>query len=170
MDYKNIFADQSTIQINVMKIDGKRLTKSLIDQMPHTFPFDKQYNFIGEKIFGYAKTGKLNSSEPRVRNLYTIIAQIDGKLVSFNEWRLYDIVNIKPTTPIRDFSIRALKEILGDQPEYFVEKAPRTFLREMTEEYTIENSLTEEGKVKLFAIVEKVKSLYDEIFNHQIYI
>lgn len=170
MDYKNIFADQSTIQINVMKIGSKNLTKSLIDQMPHTFPFDKQYNFTGEKIFGYAKTGKPNSSMPGFRNLYTVIAQKDGKLISFNESRLYEIGSIKSTTAIKDFSIRALKEIIGDQPEYFVEKAPRTFLREMEEEYTIENSLTEEGKIKLFAIVEKVKSLYDEIFNHQIYI
>lgn len=170
MNIKEIFAEQSTIQITVMKVDGKKLTKSLIEQMPHTFPFDKQYNFIGEKIFGYAKTGKYNPASPRVRNIYTIIAQKDGKLVSFNESLLFDIVMLKPTTSIREFSIRAITEMIGDQPEYFVDKTQRSFFDEFTGEHNIENNLTEEGKKKLFAIVEKLKPIYEELFNHQIFI
>lgn len=170
MDFKKLFADQSTIQINVMKVDGKKLTRSLIDQMPHTFPFDKQFNFIGDKIFGYAKTGKSYASTPQNRDVYTIIAQKDGKLVSFNESRLYSIVTLRLTTSIRDFSIRALKEIIGDESKYFIEKPERSFFREMVDDYTIENSLTEAGQNKLFKIVEKVKGLYEEIFKHQIYI
>ena len=81
MDYKKLFAEQSTIQINVMKVDGKRLTKSLMDQIAIDFPFDLEYLFTGEKVFGYVAMDVVMSKNPLKIVHFWGVAQVEGKLI-----------------------------------------------------------------------------------------
>ncbi|GEM_PF-1254842 len=173
MTNKNIFADQSTIQINVMKVDGKKLTKSLIDQIPGGFPFDAQYNFTGDKIFGFAKTGKPDSRNPRGSRIYTVIAQKQGKLIKFDEFRLTSLTFVKPTTSLSDFSLRAIKEIIGEDESLYVinpNAADEEIYNRHDPNFTIEKNLSPYGLEKFFGIIEKVKLFYNELQEHQIFI
>ncbi|SEV97255.1 hypothetical protein [Kaistella antarctica] len=173
MDKKIIFANQSTIQINIMKVDGIKLSKSLIEQIPVAFPFDNEYNFKGDKIFGFAKTGKSNPSNPNGRWIYSVICEKDGKLIKFDIGRLISIINVKPKTMLDDFSIRAVKEMIGDDSSLFnIEENSLDGVQynRNSSDYNMEKLLTKDGNNKFFGIINKVKSFYLELQNHQIYI
>ncbi|MCW3168927.1 hypothetical protein OMO38_10375 [Chryseobacterium sp. 09-1422] len=77
MSIKDKFHDQSTIKITVLKIDGKKLTKSNIEQFNEYQIFDDNYNLRYDKIFGYVKmpirvNGKFYS--------YWMIGEKNGKI------------------------------------------------------------------------------------------
>lgn len=172
MNYKELFTDQSTIKISVMTIDGKKLTKSLVDQLPTHFPFDKQYNFTGDKFFGFVKVGKATPSNPGAQNINFVIFEKGGKLYKFSLHNLIQMTKYRADTLIRDFSIRALKEMLGDNPEYFnYDRIDSTKWQSNFEfDHTIESSLTPLGLEKFNEIIDNMKSLYFEIHDHQIFI
>ena len=172
MDYKELFADQSTIKVTVMTIDGKKLTKSLVDQLPTHFPFDKLYNFNGQKIFGFVKLGKASPSNPRAENINFVIFEKGGKIFKFSIDRLFEMTKYRKETSINNFSIRALNDLLGDDSEYYSEgqKEYTKLQRSFGIDHTIEDVLTPVGLEKFSEIINNTKKLYLEIYDHQIFI
>ncbi|MDP9954788.1 hypothetical protein J2X97_000425 [Epilithonimonas hungarica] len=55
MEIKDIIIKDFDMNIKVIEINNKKLTKSLLDQLPEYFPFDSEAKFIGNNIFGYVK-------------------------------------------------------------------------------------------------------------------
>ena len=55
MEIKDIIIKDFSLDIKVVEINSKKLTKSLFDQLPEYFPFNANIEFIGDKIFGYIK-------------------------------------------------------------------------------------------------------------------
>lgn len=163
---KNIFADQSTIQISIMKVDGKKITKSLVEQIPKAFPFDNVYNFIGEKIFGFVKTGKTAESSTK----YWGIAQDKGKLVRFSFDRIKNFASIKRDTSLNEFSENAIKRVIGDNAEYYSQKRRDSLFVELIGGVKIEEQLTNEGLEKLLGISGKAISFCEALEERQIYI
>lgn len=179
MDYKNIFADQSTIQINVMKVDGKRLTKSIMEQISMDFPFDLNYLFTGEKVFGFVVMDVVMSKNPVKIVPFWGVAQVEGKLVRFNADKIkkvalinlnhsyhysYDTALVSETCKrlrLQDKDIYKLKYL--DENDQF-------------DEYAINNDdsfvkvFNENVVEKLQLVIRNATSFMTELREHQIFI
>lgn len=179
MDYKNIFADQSTIQINVMKIDGRRLTKSIMDQISMDFPFDQNYLFTGEKVFGYVAMDVVVSKNPIKIVPYWGVAQVEGKLVRFNADKIKKIASINLNTPLIHSSDESLvlqifrRLRLQDKDIY---KAKYINEYDQYDEYLINNDDTFKSILndiafdKLLFVIRNANSFTTELREHQIII
>lgn len=55
MEIKDIIIQEFNLNIKVIEINQKKLTKSLFDQLPEKFPLTSSGEFIGDKIFGFIK-------------------------------------------------------------------------------------------------------------------
>lgn len=55
MEIKDIIIQEFNLNIKVIEINHKKLTKSLFDQLPEKFPFVSSGEFVGDKIFGFIK-------------------------------------------------------------------------------------------------------------------
>ncbi|MCU7618733.1 hypothetical protein NZ698_16170 [Chryseobacterium sp. PBS4-4] len=55
MEIKDIIVADFSLNIKVVEVNKKKLTKSLFDQLPEYFPFDPTGKFVADKIFGYFK-------------------------------------------------------------------------------------------------------------------
>lgn len=62
MEIKDITIKDFSLNIKVVEINNKKLTKSLFDQLPEYFPFNKNVEFIGDKIFGFIKIKNVKQS------------------------------------------------------------------------------------------------------------
>lgn len=172
MDYKNIFADQSTIQINVMKVDGKRLTKSIIEQIPMVNPFDKEYNFTGDKVFGFVKLELKDPINPTQTIKLWGIAQYKDKLIKFSYSDLITVGNLKLDDRVsgsprsRIFKLFDRKEnpiqekYLGEEGEYF----------SVPHELQFKDFFTEVAVKKAEVIINNAKEFSAKLRDHQIYI
>lgn len=85
MDILDKFVEQSTIKISVMTIDGKRLTKSIFDQLENRNPFDSDFSFKAEKVFGYVNV----KNESKLGFNKVIIFEHRGKLYKYNTLPIY---------------------------------------------------------------------------------
>jgi hypothetical protein len=56
MDIENLFTKETTVKISVVTIDKKKLTKSILNQIKSSDPFDDFYNLKpGVKFIGYVR-------------------------------------------------------------------------------------------------------------------
>lgn len=55
MEIKDVIIVDFNLNIKVVEVNNKKLTKSLFDQLPEFFPFNSNGDFVGDKIFGYIK-------------------------------------------------------------------------------------------------------------------
>ena len=60
MEIKDIIVQDFNLNIKIVEVNTKKLTKSLFDQLPEYFPFTSNGKFSGDKIFGFIniKSGK----------------------------------------------------------------------------------------------------------------
>lgn len=161
MTKESIFHPQSQIKISVLKIENKKLTKSLLDQIEAKWPFDDQLNLIVDKVFGFVKIKK-----PDAPSFYHIVvAEKDGKLLKFNTERLSSLRNIKPDTPytfLHNNYRRLLTSLFGDNvidPHRFQEDVMISV-----------SNLPEEQVRDISAIIEKVDIFLKELDDHHIFI
>lgn len=167
MSNKIIFSDKSSIKITVMNIDGKKLTKSLLNQLPNHFLFDDQFNFTGDKIFGCVYIGAKTKD---TIGSYVIVGEVNGKIVKFGDYRLAKVAQLTPNSRLVDFSLYSIKKIIGDDRELYVDYKEERNHYFPVDNNIIKNNLTQEAQNSLFSIVEKVKKMYKEILDHQIFV
>lgn len=55
MEFKDLIIKDFNLNIKIVEVNNKKLSKSLLDQLPEHFPFNSNAEFIGDKIFGYIK-------------------------------------------------------------------------------------------------------------------
>ena len=55
MEFKDLIIKDFNLNIKIVEVNNKKLSKSLFDQLPEYFPFNSNAEFIGDKIFGYIK-------------------------------------------------------------------------------------------------------------------
>lgn len=167
MKYEDYFQDQSTIQINVMKVNGRKLTKSLIDQFKSEWPFDPLMNFTGEKIFGYVKL----KTEGRKALDRIIIAQKDGKLVRYSWDKAREISHITGKSKLSDLNNNAsstMRALFGD--EEYRKLIQHGYHNEYQQLYQMEDVLDEGAMKMLIEIADKAKNFLQELEEHQILI
>lgn len=87
MEIKDKFSEQSSIKISVLTIDGKRLTKSMFDQLETKNPFNAEFSFKADKVFGYVNVK--NESKQGLNKV--IIFEQSGKLFKYNTFPLFMI-------------------------------------------------------------------------------
>jgi|SRR5690554_1263613 len=105
MNFDKIFTKDITIQISVVKVDGKKLTKSIFNQLHIISPFDQLYNLKKEnKILGYindktrwiiwSNGQKLYKYE--LKNFYPLI-QLD-----LNKNTIENLIEIYPSEQVKN--------------------------------------------------------------------
>lgn len=161
MKNDSIFHPQSEIKISVLKIDNKRLTKSLLDQIDQGWPFDDQLNLTADKVFGFVKIKKQDA--PSFHHI--VVAEKDGKLLKFNAETLYSLGRIKsdtPYSPIHSNFNKLLKSLFGDEVvkyNYADEDSVSTLA-----------GLPEYQQKAIYTVVEKVNNFLKELHEHHIFI
>ncbi|WP_221389949.1 hypothetical protein [Dyadobacter sp. NIV53] len=51
--YPQANIDEEIIKIKTLTIGGRRMTKSVFNQIIRSHPFDREINFVGEKVIGF---------------------------------------------------------------------------------------------------------------------
>lgn len=162
MDFKDIFTKETTITVQIMKVDGRKLTASLVQQFRRRSPFDNLYNFIGKHIYGYV-TIKIDKEFGKM-----IIGQDEEGFIKFPEKNLRAISHITENSNWHQVkSILNLRAILNDddvlsrysEKEYYPnEKQP------------LSDFTSKEEQSKIFEIRDKVAVFLKELDKHQILI
>ena len=172
MEVKNIFVKKSEIEVSVVKVGTKKLTKSLLEQISYWFPFDHEYAFKGNSIFGYAKLFHTFRGE-QVENLI-VVGEKNGKLFKFNLNEIAYIPQFRPDVLFRFIRNNyKLEQLCGG-----IEMINPKFLNEYEEfdneiiptDAKIKDIVTEEGLNNITKKVTNAKSFLDEIYKHQVYI
>ncbi|MDW9382776.1 hypothetical protein [Chryseobacterium sp. JV558] len=157
---KDFFIMEKTIKINVITIDGKRITKSIFNQLNVSSPFTHDingYSFNGEKILGYVSDKG-----------YWLIYAENEKIYRYNLSRMFAIAQLSSTS---DYSrLKELFHLYG----YFGDNIINEDYKHFNEIGIWNYSL---GKVLNKDILQKVENLIldahnwkTEILNHQIFI
>lgn len=95
MDFKNMFSEQPTVDISVLKVKGRKVTKSLLNQMEATKSYLPDSPFFSDlKIIGY-----VNSSDP----FPWMIIEKDGRLFKSDLSRLLKLISSKTVRDAYDF-------------------------------------------------------------------
>ncbi|HCA06807.1 hypothetical protein [Chryseobacterium sp.] len=174
MDIKSLFVDQSTIKINIMKVDSKKLTKTLIDQFSLQFPFDDNYVFTGDKIFGYVKMDKKILSKPPRIDKFLGIAERKGKLIKFSFDQILEVSRLNLDSLVfRDDSSKffsLVKQLETPIQEKFLNEHGHFDKYIIPYELTFKELFTEEALIKIDIILKNAKEFAGELFEHQIYI
>lgn len=179
MDYKNIFVDQSTIRINVMNVGAKRLTKSLMDQISGGFPFDEDYNFIGEKVFGYVAMSITITKKPLTIVNFWGVYQQDGKLYRFDADRLRRVSELNLDHAHYKGSFLTFERVINKLKLEDKEIYKGKYLNEENQQFeryligssdTFRDLFTDYIIERLETVISNAKKFVDELREHQIYI
>lgn len=161
MNFINLFAKNSTVSIQVMKVDGRKVTASMIAQFVYYWPFDPYCNFIGDEIYGFAKL-KMTDGWHEI-----VIAKYNGKLVKFSASRLKDIAKLNDNSSWSELlRILNLKEIFEDE-NVRMRKSVKGY---DSEDEQMINFMDASEKQKIFEIRERVRLLLKELADHHIII
>jgi len=172
MSEKNIFIKKSEINVSVVKVGTKKLTKSLLQQINYWFPFDYEYNFKGDNIFGYAKI--FNNINREQNENHIVIGIKNDNLYKFDLNNIEFISRFKPDATFKYLENNYKLENLCGGIDFINPK----FLndcQELDEDYipsdTIEiHLLTKEGLINVNRKVNNVESFLKEIYKYQVYI
>lgn len=167
MENKNIFQSQSEIKINVLKVDNKKLTRSLVEQFRNENPFDAELNFVGDKIFGYILVNRpANNGKDRI-----IIAQKNGKLIKYSWIKILGLSYIESESSwndVRNNHKNTLKSLFGEEK---LKQYENEYNRLEEYDYPKLNEIIDEDDLnKLLNIKNKANKFLEELDNHQIYI
>lgn len=154
-----------------MKVDSKKLTKTLIDQFSLQFPFDDNYVFTGDKIFGYVKMDKKYYSHlPE----FWGIAERKGKLIKFSFDQILEVSRLNLDSLVfRDDSSKffsLVKQFQAPIQDKFLNEHGHLDKYIIPYELTFKELFTEEALIKIDMILKNAKEFAKELFEHQIYI
>jgi len=162
------FVKTSTVSINIMKVDNKKLTKSLIDQFDNVSPFDNMYNCTTDKIFGYVKLPR-----PKNGGMYLcIIHEKNGKLCKYSASTLQELAGKSLQTKVNNINIsNNIRSILNkDFEKYFQSHlhSEKYFFWNDENDQKLIDVLSDEGKEVVIELLANADTFYTELLNHQI--
>ena len=160
MNITNLFTKTTTVEISVVTIDKKKLTKSIITQIVDYKPFDEALNiFEGVKILGF-----VNGIEPIV--IWTRNGELNK--CNLNVFRKLDHVDIHNSTIenlIGTYQTPEIDAILYSQNE----KGNNITFNEYRKNQ-ISSVLSAKGLTDLKDKKEEFKTIISEIYKRQIFI
>jgi hypothetical protein len=104
MNFDKIFTKEITVRLCVVKIENKKLTKSIFNQLNIISPFDKLYNLKDNvKILGYIKdktrwviwSNGQSLFKYELNNLYPLIG------LDLNKDKIEDLIKIYPSETVK---------------------------------------------------------------------
>lgn len=162
MEIEKIFSEKTTIDITVVKLNNQKLTKSIFNQLRWYFPFDGNFNFTSELLFGHVRIGeerfaigKSKTSLFRFNVEYLETIASSGKM-NMNFKRQNDELNFEELLGIKSIK----HEFLGEHGEF-----SNDFVGNI---HTVGEVLTDDGKKKLTEISERAKLFAKELQTRQI--
>lgn len=158
---KDFFTIETTVKINVATIDGKKITKSIFNQIntksPFNFDKEKGYIFEGGKILGYV-----------FDKAYWLLWVEDDKILKTNLNRMFKIANLSSSSnfssvtdifnPLVYFGNDYLKEDFREFDDYY--------LAQQKNSDVLVDSVLE--KLKIYVL--NAREWRTEILNHQIFL
>ena len=158
---KDFFTTETTVKINVATIDGKKITKSIFNQInsksPFNFDKEKGYIFEGEKILGYVFDKE-----------YWLLWIEENKVFKTNLNRIFKIANLSSSSyfssvtdlfnPLSYFGSEYLKENFKEFDDYYIAQQKNS------------DVLVDSALEKLKKYVLNAREWKTEILNHQIFL
>lgn len=158
---KDFFTTETTVKINVATIDGKKITKSIFNQInsksPFNFDKEKGYIFEGEKILGYVFDKE-----------YWLLWIEENKVFKTNLNRIFKIANLSSSSyfssvtdlfnPLLYFGSEYLKENFKEFDDYYIAQQKNS------------DVLVDSALEKLKKYVLNAREWKTEILNHQIFL
>lgn len=154
------FCDQSLIKISVLTYEGKKLTKSMFEQLETLCPFRSDFSFTGDKIFGYINVK--NESKKGLNKI--LVFEKAGKLHRFNTINLEIIRNFTFNTGFKTLQEYVdledlFQENLSEVLNYDYEKINYEKINVIFNDY---------GKSKLVEVFANVEVFMTLLNQHQI--
>lgn len=95
MDFKSKFSEQPTVDINVVKLKGRKVTKSILNQIEVTKSYRPDSEFFNNaKILGYVSS---NEQFP------WMLIEKEGRLLKSSLQLLLDIIRAKTVSDVYNF-------------------------------------------------------------------
>ncbi|WP_136468997.1 hypothetical protein [Flagellimonas onchidii] len=139
MDFGKIFTNETTIKISVVKLDNKKMTKGIFNQLHISSPFDKLYNLKEEvQILGYVNEKDkwvIWSNKQRLYKyeIYNFSPLID---LDLNKDKIKDLYHIYPSENIRSlyfgdehYSFEEISSVLDKKEQYEILDKQEILLR-----------------------------------------
>ncbi|WP_294302523.1 hypothetical protein [uncultured Chryseobacterium sp.] len=157
---KDFFTREITIKINVITIDGKKITKSIFNQLNVKSPFTHDingYSFNGEKILGYV-----------IDKGYWLIHAENEKLYRYNLTRMFAIAQLSSKS---DYSrLKELFHLYGYFGDNIINDDYKHFDEIGIWNYSLERVLNKDILNKIGNLILDANNWKTEILNHQIFI
>mgnify|MGYP000881306201 CR=1 FL=1 len=154
MNVEKLFTKQTTIKISVVTIDNKKLSKSIVNQLNVSSPFDKLYNLKeNAKFLGYIN----DKSKWIIWTNDEFIFKYELKLIypiariNLDKNTLSDLIDIYPSDIVK--SRYAFENEYGDFEN---------------RELQISNALDKKDQYILIERIEEVQKIITEILKRQI--
>lgn len=145
--------DEEIVKIQTLTIGGRRMTKSVFNQIVETNPFDSRLNFSFDRIVGFV-------NDPKCRWLLLIK---NGQIRKYSLSPLGQLSGIYEFSRISDF--KNIKRALGLE----IYEMEETYERDYGTNYA-KDFYSPEDWNRILELVEKSKSFFRSIENHQIFI
>lgn len=158
MNIQELFTKETTIKVSVVTLDGKKMTKSIFNQLHHVKPFDNLYNIIeGVKFLGY-----INEKERFViftlNNkiyYYRLEAFLALQYIDLNKSTIEDLYRVYPSEEVKRLhNFNPKKE--NDSEDY--------------RQFQISQVFSVNGQYEFIEKAENLKKIRNEILKRQIFL
>jgi len=154
MNIEKLFTKESTVKISILKIDNKKFTKSIFNQLNYKNPFDRDINLNQDaKFLGYVNDkGKwILWTDTDYIYKFELKKLIDIKWIDVDRHKISDLIEVYPTEKVKDAF-------------HYVDDYDNEYKNEV-----ISNVLNRE---EIFEFIEKqdiVKNIINETLQRQIF-
>jgi hypothetical protein len=153
--YPQVNIDEEIIKIKTLTVGGRRMTKSVFNQVISLSPFDSELTFTGDKVIGYVY-------EQQSRWLLFIK---DGQLRKYILDNILQLINVGKSTKYKDFQSLADRLRFGHLQTNFDHEDDWNKERKFANE-----SYSEETWGKILNRIDKAKSFIAFLDDRQIFI
>lgn len=156
MNIEKLFSKTTTINVSVVKVDNKKLTKTIFNQVNILSPFDNLYNLReGVQFLGYVND--------------------KGKWIIWSDSNRLFKYELKKITPIiyLDLNRNKINDLIEIYPSELVKQLYHYIDEEYHETYRDNQISTVLDLKEQYAILEKqelVRGIFDNILSRQIFL
>lgn len=164
MEIKDLFTVETTIKVSVVKLDNKKLTSLIFNQLNISSPFDDAFNLKEDvKILGYVNSKvNIKYKDHHIENEKWLIWSRNDRLYKYKLIRLHPFLKMNIET-IQFFQFIAIYN--SDEIDKIYDDSKGELQYTPISEVIDQDKLNEISEKKIF-----VKEVYREILKRQIYL
>lgn len=156
MDTEKLFEKKTTVDVNVLKVDNKKMTKGIFNQLHWNSPFDKLYNLKANvKLLGYVndKSNWLIWTNGEDLYKYEINKFYLFRTIDFDKNTIAELVKVYPSE-----EVESLNSCWNDVGFYEYQESQISTVLSRNEQYSIIDKK------------ESVDKIVKEVLKRQIFV